>query len=205
MRILLLAVSCLITTISSTSFVLPHVDPPLRVTLQIDGQEHALVNDELVTLTIDGRQRRVKATVRPTRLFDAAGVQFEFPRHFVFEQNDSETLTRWSVDGDGVTLIVFAQKNGSHELAPTMLRSLSGTEEATPTELVLAGKPHRAFATEVARGSVRFRFVAADLAVGTTGVLLYVQSTLDDDGATSSDSQRVLDLLAKTFVVTSTK
>lgn len=210
MRFLLLAVCCLLVTTPQDP-ELPRPDPPpLRLTLQIDGQEHALLDGQQVTLTIGGEERQVKVSVAPTRRFDAAGVQFEFPRDIPVGFETGEALDTWTLDGGDVTLMLFVQKVGRAALAGQILQNLAAAiaSDAPPpsaTTIVLGGRSHSALQTDLRTAGVQMHHLAADLDVAGTAVTIVVQDSVDGDGAPSADAREMLDLLARTWTVRGTK
>jgi len=208
-RLLLVAASLFAVTAAAPTAT-EHQDPPLRLTLRIDGQDHSLLDGQEVLLTIEGKQQKVKVMVAPTRRFDGAGVQFDFPRDMPLEFEHDDPMRTWTLDGTDVTVMLFALGLGRAEMAKTILDSQSaalGVEVAAPTAttLDLGGVAHAAFEVRVEIAGTTMHMLAADVRVGDGAVTLVVQDSLTDDGARSADCARMLDLLAKTWQVTAAK
>jgi len=187
-----------------------HVDPPLRLVLQIDGQQHRLLDGQEATLTIAGAEHKVRVAVAPTRLFDAAGVQFEFPRDTPLQFADTGAMQTWTLDGSDVVLTLHRQHGTRGPLAAAILsmqaEALGGATAApAATTMDLGGTSHAAFATTLRLSSARLRLRAVDLEAGDASLTLVLQDSTGDDGNDSAECQRLLALLAKTFVVTAAK
>lgn len=197
MRSAPLAASCLFAVLALPRL---HRDPPpYLLELELDGQRHALIDGTRVTLPIAGKQVAVKVSVAPVRRFDAAGVQFDFPRDMPFEYEHSEDEQIWTLDGTDVTLMVFAYRIVQPGLAARTLRAMVRDAESRDTELVLGGRGFAARTVDHLVAETMFRHVAVDLVHEDRSLMLMLQATLDDDGKPTAEYHAVLELLAKTF------
>jgi hypothetical protein len=208
MRSVLLAVMSLLVVHASPRLTTDDVDPPLRLVLRIDDQEHQLVDGQEAVLTLDGKQRKVKATVSATRCFDAAGVLFEFPRDMALSFDHDADLPTWRLAGGKVTLMLFTRKERDTGMAATILAGQAvrlGIDVDAPgsTTLNLGGVTHQAHELRLPLHGTNLHVVAADIA--GTGVTVYVQDSMGDGQSTTADCQHLLDLLATTWKTTAPK
>jgi hypothetical protein len=197
MRSASLAASCLVAVLAVP--MVREDPPPYLLELEVDGQRHALVDGKQVTLPIAGKELAVKVSVAPTRRFDAAGVQFEYPRDMPFEYEESEHRRTWTLDGNDVTLMLFAHRVLLPGLAATTLQSMVPGSQPGDIELVLGGRAVAASTVDRHAGGTTFRHVAVDLVLGERSLLLMLQASLADDGEPTAEFRTVLELLAKTF------
>jgi len=190
--------------IAGTPLLTPE-EPPFRLVLQIDGQEHQLVAGREATIEIGGQQRKVVATVAATRQLDAAGVQFEFPRDMGFESKVDGNMHCWTLLSTKVIVQVFTVKDLGIGIARSTLENLIGSNELAEATLVLGGKSHPALAGEVRSKGNERRLLGADIEVGKGRVTILLQDMVDDDSKPNQDYARMLELLTKTFVVRESK
>jgi hypothetical protein len=173
-------------------------EPPLRFRVAIDGEEHALTENEAKALRVGDREHQVRVVVEPLRRFAAAGLQFDYPRGMNFE-HEVGASERWTLKGPDVTLIVVRCRAASAVIAKAMLGA-GDAAAPKPAKVVLGGTAHAAL-THHTRGSttpMESTVVAIDRPDGS--VVLCVQDVLDD-GRRSADCAALLALLAETCVV----
>src|SRR5688572_12225399 len=95
-------------------------DPPLRVTVRIDGVEHHVDDGAEFTAVVAGKEVRAGVSVHPCRRFEQAGIRFDFPRDMAFAHEEAEGVDIWTLDGDDCVLHVQAFEAGD---APDLARS----------------------------------------------------------------------------------
>ncbi|MFY9344350.1 MAG: hypothetical protein WAT39_17795 [Planctomycetota bacterium] len=183
-------------------------EPPLQLTVEVDGAPHTATDGQDLTFTIAGKPVKVKVTVAPTRRFRAAGVEFDFPRDMGFAHDADANLETWTLDGDDVTVMLYRFPTGeAAEMTQStlvgMIESLDAkAKEPEPCTLALGGKEHAGLRSRVTIGeAATLDTIAVGIARGEGCLLLMVQDSLDDDGKRSAQCAAVLELLAKTFVL----
>jgi len=201
----------------STALVIPRLqqpaanEPPLRIELQIGADKHAFVDGQEAELTIAGKPVKVKATVAATRRFEGGGIAFEFPRDMAFDHDEEDNLETWTLDGNDIVIHVHRHSEGAAaEIAAATLANMLTTldpeaEKAKPCKLKLGGKEFDGVQgrVEVMDGLAVMEVQAAGLRVGTGSVVVMVQRGIENGEEASGELERVLDLLAKTFTITS--
>jgi hypothetical protein len=201
----------------STALVIPRLqqpaanEPPLRIELQIGAEKHAFVDGQEAELTIAGKPVKVKATVAATRRFEGGGIAFEFPRDMAFDHDQEDNLETWTLDGNDIVILVHRHSEGAAaaiaaDTLASMLTALDPeAEKAKPCKLKLGGKEFDGVQgrVEMMDGLAVMEVQAAGVRVGTGSVVLMVQRAIDDGSEASGELERVLDLLAKTFTITS--
>ncbi len=185
-------------------------EPPLRLGVEIDGTTHTLVDGQEVQIELGGKPTRVKVVVTPTRRLEAGGIAFEYPRGMSFEHVVRDELGMWNLHSTPVAVYVHRHRlPGAADIAKATLASMlrQTDPKAAPAvewQVSLGGKMHSGVhgKVDVVDGAAKREFFAVGLPVGTGSVVLMVRHTIDGDGASKDELQRVLDLLATTFQVT---
>ncbi len=184
----------------------PQAEPAYRLSVEIDGVVVPLVDGERGEVTIGDRKLPIRATVLPTRILDAKGVRFEFPRAMAFEAELSNHYDHWSLDGGDCTILLDRFSGIDAPSPGDMLDSIAGhtaggVKDQQPTEWTL--------------GRLSAKGVVGTLTIAGTGIqntvlrfeaagatyLLVVQDTLDDQGQPTEESKRVRRILEQTFEV----
>ena len=205
MRAAMLVTLCLL---AGTPLPTPQ-EPPYRIVLQIDGNEHQLVAGQENTIEIGGQQRKVTATVAATKRFEAAGVQFEFPRDMAFATDDTDALKAWTLDGDDVVVHIHQVVAGdpaaiASTMVATMVEKLKAEAPGPEaTEIILGGKPHSAVAVEarVHDGLLTLGILAFGVEAGGKPVVVLIQDSRDEPGKPGAERAKTLELLAKSFAL----
>ncbi|MEO6596643.1 MAG: hypothetical protein ABIP94_17990, partial [Planctomycetota bacterium] len=130
MRHLLLCLPPLAAFAFALPFSLSPQEPPLRVNLRIGEQTCALVDGQEATIEIAGQPTKVMVSVDASRRFDAdaAGVQFDYPRHMRFELDEDEDGSRdWTLDGLDCEIYVYQLRgDGARTFAERFVAALIG-------------------------------------------------------------------------------
>jgi len=188
---------------------LADAEPPLCLSLHVDGTDHDLEDGREARLAIAGKDVRVRVVVKPTRRFDAAGVQFDFPRDMAFASSAEAGLETWTLDGDDCVIHVYRQAGAADagRFAERMLAQINAAlnesaPKATPHRLDLGGTLHAGTRQHLtlAGGSVQIELTAVGLDVEDGAVVVLVQETLGEGGSASAEGKRLRQLLARTFV-----
>lgn len=180
-------------------------DPPLRLTVEIDGRELILRDGERGELDLGAMRVAVRVKVDPTRRFEGGGVSFEFPRAMAYAHEGDEHTDLWSLDGNDCIVHVQAYAGGDpNDLLGIYLNAFRDTyspQAETPVaiELDLGGTkfPGRSLDFEVA--GHRQRISAVALEVAGRPVVLVLQDTAPRLRRPSTEARELLDLWASTF------
>lgn len=178
-------------------------EPPLRLSLRIGEQTHALVDGKEATIEVAGKATKVTVSVDPLRRFDGAGVQFDYPRSMGFEFEEEAGLAGWTLDGNDTTVLVHQHQEGdapavARDTLTSVASSFDEAAKITPHELRLGGKPVAGFTVTAEIGGHAIRWFAVGLEVAGKTVVLTVQDSLRD-GKQSAETTRMFELLATTF------
>lgn len=184
----------------------PAAEPPVRMKLLIDGQEHAIVEGVESEIAIGEKKSKVKLVFEPHRHFNAAGLEFDFPRTMAFDYDSSEPES-WTLDGNDV--VVHIHRHGVGKVGPMMRGTLvamlsSLDEDAEPPvrhEWTIGGKKLSGLRGRASVGPATIEVTAVGLEVGGDAIVLMVQDTVGEDGAQSAECKRVLEMLERTLKI----
>ena len=199
--------SLIVVALASLASPLLAAEPPLEVTVEIDGQTFDARLGETAEVVIDGKPRSLKLTAKPTRRFAKAGVEFLYPSYFTYELDDSDPGVRIdTVEGPAATVMVesFDTPESGDDLLKSFLdeiRSAYGDalEKESDVRIRLGGRNYagRRLAAKFAGASLR-----QDVFPIPGGRILVVQTLLNDDGTVPAEAKLVRDLLAESFRIT---
>ncbi len=200
-----LALALILTTSGLTFDRAADGEPPLRISIEIEGQELQLLDGERGALEIDGRRVAVRARVSPTRRFVGGGVSFEFPRAMSFEHEGDGAIDLWNLDGGDCVVHVQANSGGDpQELLGIYLAAARDAmhpeaEDPAAIEIDLGGTLHPGLRLEVELAGHRQHFSGVALQVGQRPVLLILQDSAPRLRRPSPEARKLLELLASTF------
>jgi hypothetical protein len=187
-------------------------EPPLRVEVTVDDQVHLLTDGERKSIEHKKRTFDIGVRVADTRVFDAAGVRFEFPRAFRWAY-DGEDFDTYDVDGDDALLQIqvhegLAMAEEDPSAAGVMAEMLEALEARRPeveeTTIDLGGVSYPATRVSANFMGTTMDALATCIAVGETTVVVIVQEYEDASGrAWTDETERLLEMLASTFVIAS--
>jgi len=184
----------------------PAAEPPVRMKLVIDGQEHAIVEGVESEIAIGEKKSKVKVVFEPHRRFNAGGLEFDFPRAMAFEYDGSDPES-WTLDGNDV--VIHVHRHGAMKPGPVMRGTVTAMlssldEEAEPPvrhEWTIGGKKLQGLRGRASVGPATIEVTAVGLDVGGDAIVLMVQDTVDDDGVQSAECKRVLEMLERTLKI----
>lgn len=181
------------------------VEPPLELTIVVNGQEQPISFNQPVTIKGDYKNPSITIKPAPTRHFPYGGIAFNYPVHFAFEAEIGQpNYKQWSLDGQNVVIMYFSM---GIEFTPEtyvaqMVRQFGEDKSVvTPTE--------RRLGKHTLKGQ-RVRITVGDSAVivqeglalpapaGTSRILV-LQDTPAADGSTSAEMTEVLKLLGESL------
>lgn len=183
------------------------VEPPLLLTLEIDGRELQLQDGERAQLEVGGKQVALRVQVSPTRRFVGGGVSFEFPRAMSFAHESDGVAELWTLDGDDCIVHVHAYTAGEPEellgiyLAAVRDAMSPQAQDPAPIEFNLGGTLHAGRRLEVDFAGHRQHFSGAALRAGQRTVLVVVQDADPQRRRPSAEARQLLELLGSTFQV----
>lgn len=183
-------------------------EPPLELTIEIDGKAADVQLDRATTVEVNGKQVEIRLTAKPDRLFQGGGVSFRYPRQHAFAVERDEGTTTWTFDGNENVLMLlhYALALDADELAREVADSMvaqygEGNSRTRATSIDLAGRQRqgtRVEATVVGENVVQEVFSWQRGPDGPTYVLI-LQDSPPAAGGASDESRQVRDLLVQTF------
>jgi hypothetical protein len=186
-------------------------EPPLRVEVTIDDQVHLLVDGTKKSIEHKKRTFELGVRVADTRVFDAAGVRFEFPRAFRWSYDPDDFVT-YDVDGDDALLQIQVREglelaDGDPSARGVMTEMLELLEARRPeveeATIDLGGVTYPATRVSANFMGTTMDALATCFAVGETAVVVIVQEFEDESGrAWTAETERMLAMLAATFEIT---
>ena len=81
--------------------------PPARFVLSIDGAPHPMVAGEPLELLIGDQKHVLSLEEKDTRILQAAGLRFEYPRMMSFEYQKDTGSRIWTLHGNDSVVMVF--------------------------------------------------------------------------------------------------
>jgi hypothetical protein len=199
----LLPFACLLAAIPHrTGFA----EPPLRLTLHIDGAEHELIDGKEATFAVGGKELKVKAVVHPCRRFDAQGLAFDFPRDMAFEHEPEDEFESWTLDGNSCVLLIHAHQAGEAEAmaavtTQTTLTTIDKKAKINKVEVTLGGRKYQGVRGRATTLGTTLEYTGVGIMVGERPFVLMLQESLGDDGKGTAEGRTVLDLLARTLTI----
>ena len=89
-------------------------EPPLKFTLEINGQQHELELNKPVKLDGAYNDPKIVLTASPIRQFTYGGVAFQYPASFAWEAEiESDNKMTWTLSGRDFTIIYFVGPDAS--------------------------------------------------------------------------------------------
>lgn len=175
--------------------------------LIIDGVEHEIRVGEEARIVIAGNEHALKLRLATFRVFEKAGLSFQYPAamYYAFDDSDPEVLV-WSMDGDSVVIIV--QEYAEAVEVMDLVKSLAGEYVLMKAKVdvsdvtlkvkneLLSGKKILAKMGESTLQQEVYMFP-----VGAGRVALVLQDFPDDEGTNSAEFQKMRALIAETFSI----
>lgn len=164
-------------------------EPPARLQVKI-GDARAIVETGKATeILLEGKRVRVLIEELPTRRFDEAGIRFDYPRHFPWEEDGDS----WTLDGNSAVIIITLGEAGQVVTPGSLLDGIEGalkTKRRVKREpVVLATRQARieglAATVKLASSSIRNEAYVLERSRGS--VILLLQDSLDDAGKPTAE------------------
>lgn len=179
-------------------------EPPLRLTLTVNGQTLTAGEGKPVQLKGAFNDPTISVNVDPYRAFSAQGVSFEYPRGFSFEADFSDQNAKiWTLAGNDLKIMLFviAAKTDDRAIADGMADQF-GRDNVTEsaTELTLGGKKIpgvRQLISLMGHKLTNDVFVLSTAANRT--VVLVLQDSPQPNGDRSTEGQAGIARLSETY------
>lgn len=188
-------------TVLAVATVAGAAEPPTRLILEIDGTSVEVEAGQRFDLLIDDKKRSARISELPTRRFDAAGIRFEYSRHFSWE-HDSPDI--WTLDGNNAVLILTRGQSGDDSTAEDVLDGMTksrGKHSSTYRKIALDTRQGHIEGLEgtVEMSGIDIRNEAYVLERGDVFALLILQDSSDGNAADAAEFQSLRKLLATTL------
>ncbi len=177
-------------------------EPPALLVLQVEGGSETVVQvDKPLTAMIGGKPVKLKITALPHRVLDVGGVRLHYPRRFTFEYEKDADMRTWTLDGPSTTVVLFrfakqdpkeTLKNMESEVVQQWAKSKVSDTWLPLRKRRLQG---RRIAVEQDGASMWHDYFAFDAGADTYALL--IQHLLTDDGMSTPETMRMLELLSK--------
>lgn len=213
MQLATFTIAAAVGSLTTLAFVAAarEAEPPLRIEVTIDDQVHLLTDGAKKSIEHKKRTFELGVRVAETRVFDAAGMRFEFPYDFRWS-HDPDGPATFMVEGESSHVQLFVNEGlelaesdprGENFVVEMFEMMLAEGQEIDEARLELGGSSYPA-----TRGSATFFGSTLDvfvtcLAVGETSVIVLVQEFDSESGRGLSDeAEALLALLAESFEIT---
>ena len=183
------------------------VEPPQRLTLQVNGKSVAMESGEEVKLSGTFQDPTIRVTASPTRQFAYGGISFDYPANFTWEADiEGSSYRSWIMSGHDCGIMYFAVEV---ELSPEDYAE--SMQEQFGRENTRVEPITQEFGTLKLQGKrvlakVAGKYVAQD-AFAIPGPpnqrrLLVLQGMPSEDEPDLEEPKRVLELLSKSLRLT---
>jgi hypothetical protein len=177
--------------------------PPLKYTLVIDGQQHALVLEQPLQIQGSFKNPTIALEASSVRTFTYGGISFQYPAAFSWEAEiEAGNEKTWTLSGNDFTIMYFIQPqpNSADAYAQAMAKQFGkGTTRIGDTERTLGGRkyPGKLLFVKLAGTALTLEVYALPAKTGSR--LLVLQDSPPDNQAVSNEGEKALAMLAKTF------
>lgn len=184
-------------------------EPPLRFRVRIADKTLSLSEGEMQSLEGKFDNPQVRITIEPTRRFAKQGVEFDYPRAFVFEADTADAhFKNWTLSGNDLRIMLFVFDNpiSAAEQAESIVAEFGeGVAEITDRDLKLqlGTRTCRGVALTAAVAGTRMRMEVYELPQrGNASRLLLLQDTLNEQDQGTAEGAAARKLLSTSFKIT---
>ena len=183
-------------------------EPPLKYTLEINGQPHELILDMPVEIRGAYKDPKVVLTGSSIRQFTYGDVAFQYPASFSWEAEiEGHNERTWTLSGNDFKIMYFILPAAVSVDAYAEAMANQFGEERTrvsDTERTLGVQKYKGKLLFVKLAGVTLNLEVYALRATSGSRLLVFQDTPPDDRAISKEGERTLALLSTSFKETTT-
>jgi|GEM_PF-7082643 len=179
-------------------------EPPMELLLDLEGKQVPVALDKPFTVKVNGADVTMKITAMPERTLNLGEATIKYPREYTYAVDDStEGVLQWTLSGnDNVVIVSRFTEGAPAELLKTMegeLRTAYGRDKTkvVNSEVSIGGKKYASRKVTANISGQKLVQELVGLSAGKASFILIIQDTPDDNGGTSKDTQRMLNLLDK--------
>jgi hypothetical protein len=182
-------------------------EPPQIFYLEFDGKKVPVELNKPLGTEVLGGSKSFTLRVEPYRVFRHAGLSFQYPREYTFE-NDHATpgVSIWTLSGpDCLIMIQRYEGSGDPELVRQALvnelakKYKDGKKRQVETTWKLKDRTLKGVRLEVELAGIRLHQDVYSFRAGQGSVLLLIQDSLQDDGKASAERVRTEKMLSETL------
>jgi hypothetical protein len=178
-------------------------EPPLKFTMEINGQQHELVLDKAVTLAGDYKNPKVVLRASANRLFTYGDITFQYPSSFVWEAEiESKNERTWTLSGNDFKIMYFILPDtlSVEAYSQAMAKQFGkGSTRISDTERKLGGNRFKGKLLLVKLAGITLTMEVYSLPTKTGSRLLVFQDSPPDNRATSNEAEGALAMLSNSF------
>lgn len=184
-------------------------EPPLEVSIAIDGEHHRLRTSEVSQIEINGRKVAIVVDASDYRTLQVSDVAFRYPGHMAFDvDRDDEAVEVWTLDGNETVIMLFRFAKSAGDVTEDVVAGVEnqfGKKNAKRSNVTmeLGGAKRQGIRVD-ARAFQSIR-ICADyffLPGKSYNYVLGIQESTEDEEQTK-ETQRTLKLLQESFTLTS--
>jgi hypothetical protein len=194
----------LIFCIGSTCFAADESqEPPLKYTLEINGQGHELLLDKPVKLQGDYSNPKVVLRASSIRHFTYGDITFQYPASFAWEAEiEGHNERTWTLSGNDFTIMYFILPDvlSVEAYSQAMAKQLGeGSTRISDTARELGGQRHKGKLIFVKLAGTTLNIEVYSLPAKTGSRLLVLQDSPPDNRAISKEGEEALAMLSSSF------
>ncbi|MCA8948970.1 MAG: hypothetical protein KDE27_05675 [Planctomycetes bacterium] len=183
----------------------PSDEPPLRLTIELDGRTYDGEAGRELEVTAGGKKLTLRVGLKDTRVFAEAGIRFEFERGMLWDFHSEDGVDSWSLEGKSCIALVQRLAEGEAEdLAPIVLREIlaSSTDDAPEPEkttVTLGDRQVPAWRASVESEDLVESWLTIGVQAAGRPVVISLQDFPDEADGVTDEIRRFRALLEKTF------
>ena len=181
-------------------------EPPLKYTLEIDGQQHEIVLDKPIKVQGNYSDPKFVLSASPIRNFTHGDIAFQYPASFSWEAEiEASNEKTWTLSGNDFKIMYFIQpyelsvENYDQAMAKQFGK---GTTRISDTERTLGGHKHKGKLLFVKLAGTELSLEVYALPAKSGSRLLVLQDSPPDNRAISEEGEMALGMLSKSFTDT---
>jgi hypothetical protein len=180
-------------------------EPPLEITLTLDGRKHELKSGREFEITVKGEKLSGRIEIAPTRTLRLAELEFCYPQYYSFEFEKLNPGAQWTLDGHNHVLILTRIPDAT--LADVLRDTLAelpaewrqAADDSVPCSRKLGGREWTGRCFEVQIAGIAQHQELLLLQVDKSVLLFWSQDTLDQPGKPTAEAEATRKLIEKTM------